>query len=186
MLVKERELKGVFEIELKPIEDNRGFFMRSYDDDIFMQFGLNQRWVHENHSYSKKQGTLRGLHFQFPPKAEVKLIRATAGELFIVFVDIRKTSPTLGQWENVIISETNKKMLYLPEGFALGMCTLVDNCTLLYKMGNYYAPEQQGTIKWDDPDIGINWPIYDPIISEKDSLAGSFGDFLKQYGGLDV
>lgn len=186
MKITQRELKGVFEIELEPVEDNRGFFMRSYDAAEFSRLGLNQDWVQENHSYSRKRGTVRGLHFQFPPYAEVKLVRAAAGEIFMAFVDLRKGSSTLGKWESTILSETNYRMLYLPKGLALGMCTLTDNCTLLYKMGACYAPEKQGVIKWNDPDIAIEWPVKDPILSEKDAKAGSFREFVEKHGGLEV
>lgn len=186
MKLTERKLRGVFEIDLEPVEDNRGFFMRTYDDVLFKSLGLNQCWAQENYSYSRKRGTLRGLHFQFPPYAETKLVRAVGGEIFMVFVDIRKDSPTMGKWDSVVISATNHKMLYVPEGFALGMCTLTDDCTLLYKMGDYYTPESAGTIKWDDPDIGINWPVVTPILSEKDAKAGSFKEFLKKHVGLEI
>lgn len=186
MLMKERKFKGVFEIDLEPLEDQRGFFMRTYNEKIFRNYGLHQNWVQENQSYSKKRGTLRGLHFQFPPYAETKLIRAVGGELFMVFVDLRKGFSTFGQWDSLILSEANKKMLYIPRGFALGMCTLTDDCTLLYKMDNYYVPESQGIIKWDDPNIGIDWPVDDPIISDKDSKAKSFREFVEKYGGLEI
>ena len=182
-----RKLKGVFEIVLEPLGDCRGFFMRTYDDKIFRSHGLHQNWVQENHSYSEMKGSLRGLHFQFPPYAETKLVRAVGGEIYMVFVDLRNGSPSFGKWDNIILSEDNKKMLYVPRGFALGMCTLSDHCTLLYKMGNYYAPESQGVIKWDDPDLGIDWPLEgEPTISEKDSKAKSFRDFVETYGGLEV
>lgn len=186
MLIKERKLKGVFEIDLESQEDHRGFFMRTYDDTVFRDYGLHQNWVQENHSYSKKKGTLRGLHFQFPPHAETKLVRALGGEVCLVFVDLRKGLSTFGQWDSIILSEVNKKMLYIPKGLALGMCTLTDNCTLLYKMGDYYTPESQGVIKWDDPDIGIDWPVDNPILSEKDSGGGSFKEFVEAYGGLEA
>ena len=186
MLIKEMKLKGVFEINLEPHEDTRGFFMRTYDDAVFRNYGLHQNWVQENHSYSKKKGTLRGLHFQFPPHAETKLVRAVSGRIYMAFVDLRKGLSTFGQWDSIILSEDNKKMLYLPEGLALGMCTLTDNSTLLYKMGDYYAPESAGAIKWDDPDIGINWPVDNPIISEKDSSTQSFKEFVKTCGGLEA
>lgn len=186
MKLTERKLKGVFEIDLEPIEDIRGFFMRTYDNALFKSLGLNQHWVQENHSYSRKRGTLRGLHFQFPPYAETKLVRAMGGEIFIAFVDLRKGSPTVGQWESVVISTVNHKMLYVPNGFALGMCTLTDDCTLVYKMGNCFVPENQGVIKWDDPDIAISWSVDDPILSQKDASAGSFKEFIEKYGGLEV
>jgi len=186
MLIKERKLKGVFEIGLVPHEDHRGFFVRTYDDKLFSSYGLHRDWVQENHSYSKRKGTLRGLHFQFPPHAETKLVRAVSGEIYMAFVDLRKGLSTFGQWDGVILSEDNKKMLYIPKGLALGMCALTDNCTLLYKMDEYYMPESQGTIRWDDPDIGIDWPVGNPILSEKDSKAKSFKEFVETCGGLEV
>ena len=186
MQIKERKLKGVFEIDLEPHEDHRGYFLRTYDDKIFRTHGLHHNWVQENHSYSKMKDTLRGLHFQFPPHAETKLVRAVDGEIYMVFVDLRKGSSTFGHWDSITLSEDNKKMLYVPSGFALGMCTLTDHCTLLYKMGNYYAPASQGIIKWDDPDLGIEWPIANPILSERDSKAPSFKEFEDKYGGLEV
>jgi dTDP-4-dehydrorhamnose 3,5-epimerase len=186
MLIKESKIKGVFEITLEPQVDNRGLFMRTYDEKIFGESGLNRIWVQENHSYSRKKGTLRGLHFQFPPRAEVKLVRAVRGEIFMAYVDIRKGSPTFGKWESLVLSENNLKVLYVTRGIALGMCTLTDNCTLLYKMGDYYVPESQGTIKWNDPDIGIKWPTDKPIISEKDTAAMRFKDFIAKYKGLEV
>jgi len=186
MLIKKKRLEGVFGIDLEPHEDQRGFFMRTYDNKLFRNHGLHQNWVQESHSYSKKKDIIRGLHFQFPPYAETKLIRTVTGEIFTVVVDVRKGSATFGKWDSMIISENNKKMLYIPRGFALGMCTLTHNCTLLYKIDNYYAPESQGAIKWNDLDLGIEWPIKNPIISERDSKAMSFKEFVEKYGGLDV
>lgn len=187
MKIKEKKIKGAFEINLDPHEDHRGFFMRTYDDKIFKKHGINQNWVQENHSYSKMKGTLRGLHFQFPPYEEAKLVRAVSGEIFMAFVDLRKNSSTFGKWDSIIISEENKKMLYLEGGFALGMYALTDHCDLLYKMGNYYEPKSQGSIKWDDPKIGINWPLDGkPIVSEKDTKAISFNDFIKKYGSIKL
>jgi dTDP-4-dehydrorhamnose 3,5-epimerase len=186
MKFTEHKIKGVFEINLEPAQDNRGFFMRTYDEAIFKELGLNRRWVQENHSFSRQKGTVRGLHFQFPPNAEVKLVRAVSGEIFLAWVDIRKGSPTLGQWESTSVSDSNGRMMYVPEGFALGMCTLTENCTLLYKMGDYYTPDKQGAVKWDDPEIGIKWPVVNPVISQKDSEAKSFREFIKTHGGLEV
>ncbi len=186
MQIKEKKLKGVFEINLEPHEDLRGFFMRTYDDKIFGKHGLHRNWIQENHSFTKKKGLIRGLHFQFPPNSETKLVRVVGGEIYMVFVDLRKGCSTFGQWESIILSEDNKKMLYIPRGFALGMCTMTDNCTLLYKMDNYYAPENQGAIKWNDLDLGIDWPIDNSILSERDSRAQSFKEFVKKHGGLSV
>ena len=187
MTITENKINGVFEIEPEPKEDDRGFFMRAYDDKIFSDFGLHRNWVQENQSLSRQKGTVRGFHFQFPPHAETKLVRVISGEIFDVFVDIRKNSPTFGQWGSVLLTAENKKMLYLPRGIAHGMCTLVDNSSMLYKVDNYYAPNDEGAIKWDDPDLAIPWPIHgDPVISEKDSKAKSFKDFVENYKGLEI
>ncbi|MFC1952758.1 dTDP-4-dehydrorhamnose 3,5-epimerase [Chloroflexota bacterium] len=186
MLIQEIRLKDVFEIIPEPHEDDRGFFMRTYDIVIFQKFGLHREWVQENQSFSKKKGTLRGLHFQYPPHSETKLVRAVSGEIFIAFVDLRKGSSGFGKWDSITLSESNKKMLFLPKGLALGMCTLTENATLLYKMDNYYTPDNEGAIKWDDPDINISWPMENPVISEKDFKAKSYSEFIRTYGGLEV
>lgn len=186
MIIKKRKLKGVFEIDLEPHEDQRGFFMRTYDKDIFKKQGLKTSWSQESQSFSKKKGTLRGLHFQFPPKGETKLLRVVTGKIFIVFLDLRKSSPTFGQWETIILSENNKKMLYLVKGFALGMCTQTCNCTMLYKMDIPYSPQNQGAIKWNDEDLKIDWPIDKPILSQRDKKAICFEKFKEKYGGLGV
>lgn len=186
MLIKERKLKGVFEINLEPHEDHRGFFMRVYDDAIFKKYGIHRNWVQENHSLSKEKGTIRGFHFQFPPHAETKLVRVISGEVYDVILDLRKGSATFGEWDSFRLSADNKKMIYIPRGFAHGMCTVTKNCVMLYKVDNYYAAESEGIIRWDDPDIGINWPVDNPILSEKDSRAKSFKEFVEAYGGLEV
>jgi len=186
MKIKEMKIKGVFEINLDPHEDHRGFFMRTYDAKIFEEYGIHHNWVQENHSFSKNKGVVRGMHFQYPPHAESKIVRAISGEIYMAFVDLRKGSPTFGQWAHVTLSEKNKKMLYVPKGFALGMCTLSENCTLLYKMDNYYHPENQGAIKWDDADVGIKWPIEKPILSERDQEAQTYKNFVKEHGGFEI
>ncbi|MDD4979808.1 MAG: dTDP-4-dehydrorhamnose 3,5-epimerase [Candidatus Omnitrophica bacterium] len=187
MLIKEKEIKGVFEIELEPQKDRRGFFMRTYDEKVFKKYGLQRKWVQENHSYSKKKGTIRGLHFQFPPYSETKLIRVVQGKVFKVFVDLRKKSSTFGEWEGIILSADNKKMLYVPRGFALGMCSLTNRCVVLYKMDNYHNPESQGIIKWNDLDLDIDWPLNrNHIISERDTAAKSFKEFIKTYGSISL
>ena len=186
MLVKERKFKGVFEIQLEPQEDKRGFFMRVYDDAIFKQYGIHRNWVQENHSLSIEKGTIRGFHFQFPPHAETKLVRVISGEVYDVILDLRKGSSTFGEWDSIRLSVDNGRMMYIPRGFAHGMCTLTKNCVMLYKVDNYYAPESEGAIRWDDPDIGIDWPVDNPILSEKDARAQSFKEFITTYGGLEV
>ena len=186
MLIKGRKFKGVFEIQLESHEDKRGFFMRVYDDTIFKKYGIHRNWVQENHSLSVEKGVIRGMHFQFPPHSETKLVRAISGEIYDVFIDLRKGSPTFGQWDSIKLSADNKKMLYIPRGLAHGFCTLTKNCEILYKMDNYYAPDSEGSIRWNDPDIGVDWPVGNPILSEKDSKAKSFREFVETHGGLKV
>lgn len=186
MLINESKLEGVFEISFEPHENHRGFFMRVYDDVIFKHYGIHRNWVQENQSLSKEKGTIRGLHFQRPPHAETKLVRVISGEVYDVILDLRTGSATFGDWYSIKLSADNKKMLYIPRGFAHGMCALTKNCVMLYKVDNYYTPESEGTIIWDDPDIGIDWPLENPILSEKDSRAQSFREFVKSYGGLEI
>lgn len=186
MLIKERGVEGVFEIQLEPHEDERGFFMRTYDDQVFGEYSMPRNWVQENHSLSVEEGVIRGMHFQLPPHTEAKLVRVIRGEIHDVFIDLRKGSATLGQWDSINLSAVNKKMIYIPRGFAHGFCTLTGNCELLYKMDNYYDPASAGTIRWNDPDLGIAWPVNNPILSEKDSKAKSFREFIDKYGGLGV
>lgn len=187
MKIIEKRLKGVYEIILEPKKDNRGFFMRTYDSDELKEYGLHRDWVQENHSLNLKKGTVRGLHFQFPPFAETKLVRIVRGSVFDAYVDLRENSPTFGKWESIILSEENNKMLYLPGGFAHGICTLENKTIMLYKMDNPYSQEYQMNIKWNDSDIGIRWPLKGkPIISERDFKAISFKEFLEKYGAADI
>jgi dTDP-4-dehydrorhamnose 3,5-epimerase len=187
MIITERSLRGVFEIQLEPKEDVRGFFMRVYDDEIFKKHGIQKHWVQENHSLSVKKSTVRGFHFQLPPATETKLVRVISGAIYDVFVDLRKNSPTFGRWDSIILSEENKKMLFIPRGFAHGMCTLTNNSAMYYKVDNYYTPEKEFCIRWNDPQLGVKWPIDGaPIISEKDAKAKSFKDFIKEHGGIEL
>ena len=187
MIIKERKLKGAFEIQLEPKEDHRGFFMSSYDDKILEQYGINKKWVQENHSFSKEKGTIRGIHLQLQPGTSAKLRRVVQGEIFDVFVDLRKDSETFGQWDSIVLSAENKKMIYIPRGFAYGMCSLTNDAAMVYRVDNYYAPELERQIKWNDPDLKINWPLEkEPIVSEKDTTAKSFKEFCEQYGGIEI
>lgn len=184
MKITEKKLKGLFEIELNPFEDHRGFFMRTYDSNILIKFGLNKVWVQENHSSSINKGIIRGLHFQFPPHTDAKLIRCIRGEIFDVVVDIRKNSPTFGEWESVLLSEKNKKSLFIPRGFAHGFCTLTEHCDIIYKHDNFYNKDYDAGIFWNDEDLKIGWPVDSPIISERDANLQRFNEFIKHNDGL--
>lgn len=168
MEIIETKLKGVLLIKLKPNFDGRGFFMRTYDEKIFKNYNINFHWVQENHSYSKKIGILRGLHFQLPPFTETKLIRCLKGKIFDVFVDLRMNSPTFGKWDSIELSENEFSLLLIPRGFAHGFITLTNDCEILYKVDNFYNPEYERGIIWNDPSLNIKWPELEPFLSEKD------------------
>ncbi len=170
-------LAGAFKIELSQITDNRGYFMRTYDNETFHEYGLQTNWLHEGESKSLVKNTVRGLHLQAPPYSETKLIRVVRGAILDVFVDLRKSSSTYGNWDVIELSNENHQMIYIPRGFAHGFCSLTDDVVVLYKMDNVYHSDSTVTIKWDDPDIGIDWPVTDPVLSEKDKNAPSFKDF---------
>ena len=176
MLFKESKLKGAFLIEIEKLEDERGFFARSWDKTIFEKNGLNPNLVQCNISFNQKKGTIRGLHFQAHPFEEVKLVRCTRGKLFEVMVDLRQNSHTYLNWEGIDLSANNHKMLYVPEGFALGFQTLEDNTEIFYQMSQYYHPDFTRGIRWDDKSINITWPLPPAVISKKDQ---SF-ELLKQ------
>ncbi len=184
MDIKELEIKGIFEVCLKPHKDNRGFFMRSFDKNIFEKYGLNYNWVQENHSRSGKKGTLRGLHFQLPPHSETKLIRCIRGKILDVFVDLRKNSKSFGEWGSVELSEENQKMILLPKGIAHGFCTMADETEILYKVDEFYTPHAEMGIKWNDKDLDIDWPTNSPILSEKDQNNIRLSSFIETYSSL--
>ncbi len=167
-------IEGLYIIEPRVFPDERGFFMESYNKRDFAEIGLTMEFVQDNHSRSKK-GVLRGLHFQ-DKHPQGKLIRVVRGEVFDVAVDIRKGSPTFGRWYSVILSEENKRMFYIPEGFAHGFLVLSDEVDFLYKCTDYYYPDEDCGIIWNDPDIGIDWPLngIEPILSEKDKKRPDF------------
>lgn len=186
MEIKERELKGVFEISLKPMEDERGFFMRVFDDYIFDKFGINRKWVQENHSKSLKKGIIRGLHFQMTPYSETKLVRCTRGAVLDVFVDLRYNSNSFGEWISIELNEDNKKMIYIPRGFAHGFCTLSETSEVLYKVDNYYSKENEVGLLWNDPKLNINWPFDNPILSDKDKNNFKLEEFVSKYEGIKL
>jgi len=162
------EIPEVVLIEPTAFKDDRGFFMETYKRSEFAAFGIEERFVQDNHSKSTK-GVLRGLHYQKNPKAQGKLVRVVEGEVFDVAVDIRKNSSTYGKWVGAVLSAQNRKMLYIPPDFAHGFCVLSDTAEVVYKATDEYAPQLERGIVWNDPDLGINWPTEQPIISSKDA-----------------
>lgn len=185
MQIKPLKLRGTYQIVLSPIADNRGFFMRTYDLNRFNHYGLNEVWVQENHSRSQEKGIIRGLHFQFPPYTETKLVRCIKGRILDVFVDLRKDSETFGHWDGIELSAENTKMVYIPRGFAHGFCTLTEESEVLYKVDNFYSPEFEGGIVWNDKDIGIEWGVENPVLSEKDEKNLAFSEFIEKYHCID-
>jgi len=141
--------------------------METYSQKIFRENGIDVNFVQDNHSFSKK-GVLRGLHFQKPPMAQDKLARVIKGEVFDVVVDLRRQSPTFGQWLGLILSEENRQMLFIPKGFAHGFLTLSATADFEYKVSNLYSPENDSGLLWNDPEVGIDWPIKNPILNDKD------------------
>jgi dTDP-4-dehydrorhamnose 3,5-epimerase len=174
--VESRPLNGVVVLAPQVFEDARGFFMEAYRADQFKELGLPTDFVQDNHSRSK-QGVLRGLHFQWDPPMG-KLMRVTYGTAFLVAVDIRKGSPTLGKWFCIEVSAANKKLIWAPAGFARGFCVLSDFAELQYKCTGLYSNKGESGIRWNDPAVGIEWPIKDPELSEKDRHAQSLADWL--------
>ena len=176
--VQPTSIKDLYIIEPQVFGDSRGYFMESYSEQDFKAAGLSMRFVQDNESRSKR-GVLRGLHFQ-TQHTQGKLVRVVEGEVFDVAVDLREGSPTFGKWEGVLLSAENKRQFYVPEGFAHGFLVLSEVATFQYKCTDYYAPEYDGGIKWDDPDIGIEWPlegIEEVSLSEKDQKQPSFKQF---------
>lgn len=162
------KLEGAKVIEPVVHGDHRGFFMESYNEQVMKQNGINHDFIQDNQSLSVETGVIRGLHYQLEPKAQTKLIRVISGAIYDVILDIRKSSPTFGQWVGVILSEHNKRQLLVPKGFAHGFCTLVPNTQVFYKVDEYYSPENDRGILWNDPALGIDWPTSHAILSEKD------------------
>lgn len=178
MKITKTKLEGVVIIEPDVFGDSRGFFMESWNKKKMAEAGLNYDFVQDNHSKSTVKGTLRGIHFQKGDKAQAKLVRCVKGAVLDVAVDLRKNSPTFKQWVIVELSEENKKQLLIPRGFGHGFLTLTDNVEFLYKADNYYAPEADAGIRWNDPEIAIEWGIKNPILSEKDRRNPFFNNII--------
>ncbi len=169
MEITKTKLEGVVIIEPAVFGDKRGFFMESWSKRAFAEAGLDYDFVQDNHSASTVKGTLRGIHFQRGDKAQAKLVRCTKGAVLDVAVDLRPTSLTYKQWVSVELSEDNKRQLLIPRGFGHGFLTLTDEVEFMYKADNFYAPEADGGIRWNDPELAVDWGIEEPILSDKDS-----------------
>ncbi|MCG6873264.1 MAG: dTDP-4-dehydrorhamnose 3,5-epimerase [Gammaproteobacteria bacterium] len=176
MQIEQTGLDGVVILKPRVFSDDRGFFLESFNQGTFTELGLPGEWVQDNHSFSSR-GVLRGLHYQYP-QWQGKLVRAIFGEIFDVAVDIRRNSPSFGKWYGAVLSRENQQMLYVPAGFAHGFCVLSDTADVLYKCTTPYAPEQDRCILWNDPDIGIAWPIKNPVLSEKDQKGALLKDVV--------
>ena len=173
MEIVKTPIEGLLIINPNVFEDERGYFFESYNREALLKHGLDLTFVQDNESKSKK-GVLRGMHFQVPPFAQGKLVRVVRGAVLDVAVDIRKGSPTYGKWHSVVLSGENKRMYLIPAGFAHGFLTLEDDTVFFYKCTNVYNKEAEGCIRWNDPDLNIDWGIADPIVSERDTKAPPF------------
>lgn len=174
MIFTETKLKGAFILEIKKLEDERGFFGRSWCANELGEHGLKSDIKQVNTSLSLKKGTIRGMHYQNDPFQETKLVRCTRGAIYDVIIDLRKNSPTYKQWMGVELTQDNYKMLYVPEDFAHGFITLEDNCEVSYLVTQFYTPGAESGIRWDDPSFNIQWPIRPTVISEKDKNHPSY------------
>ena len=171
----ETKLKGAFLIEPEPFEDERGFFARTYCRKEFEKHGLDHfDWVQCNISYNRREGTLRGMHYQIAPYAEAKLVRCTMGAIYDVIIDLRPGSESHRQWISAELSAENRKMIFIPQGFAHGFQTLLDNTEVFYQMSEFYAPEYARAVRWNDPQFRICWPEAERTISEKDQKIEDF------------
>lgn len=180
MNIKETHLSGLLIIQPRVFPDERGYFFESFNAKTLKNKGLDVSFVQDNISMSQK-GVLRGIHFQKPPYAQGKLVQVLRGAVLDVAVDLRKNSPTYGEHYAHILSEENKTQLYVPEGFGHGFVTLEDNTLFSYKCTNFYNKESEGSILWNDKNLGIDWQIKDPIISEKDKIAKPFLNFTSPF-----
>jgi dTDP-4-dehydrorhamnose 3,5-epimerase len=172
-------LEGAYLIEPHLFTDERGWFLRYYCKDEFREIGHSKEWVQCNHSHTHLKGTLRGMHFQRPPFEEIKLVRCIAGAVYDVIIDLRDGSPTFLKWFGIELSATNRRMLYIPEGFAHGFQVLTDNSELLYHHTAIYTPGSEGGIRYDDPVVGIGWPLEVTVLSGRDSQHTFLNDNFK-------
>ncbi|NER36174.1 MAG: dTDP-4-dehydrorhamnose 3,5-epimerase [Oscillatoria sp. SIO1A7] len=168
MIFAETKLKGAYIIDLERRQDDRGFFARSFCQEEFGSNGLHTQFVQCNISFNHQKGTLRGMHYQVEPHAEAKLVRCTMGAIYDVIIDLRPESPTFKQWLGVELTGDNRRMFYIPEGFAHGFQTLSDRAEVFYQMAEFYHPESARGVRWNDPAFGIKWPLEPSAISSKD------------------
>ena len=168
MNIVKTNVEDVIIVEPKVFGDHRGWFTETYSKEKFKEHGVEIDFIQDNHSFSAQKNTLRGLHFQLNPKAQTKLVRCTKGKILDVAVDLREGSPTYKKWIAVELTEENKKQLLIPKGFAHGFLTLTNDVEVQYKVDEYYSPENDRSIRFDDPDIGVFWGVDSPILSDKD------------------
>lgn len=180
MEVLDLKLRGLKLVKPRVFADERGFFMESYNFERYAKAGIDCEFVQDNHSRSVA-GTIRGLHYQSTP-GQAKLLRVVSGKIFDVAVDIRRDSPTFGQWQGVILDAESHHQLFVPVGFAHGFCVLSDTADVLYKVSSPYVAATECSIRFDDPEIGVAWPVQNPIVSERDRKAESFAEFRRRIG----
>ena len=181
MIFTPAQLAGCYIVEPNVFTDERGWFARFYCKNEFKEIGHTKEWVQLNHSTTHKKGTIRGMHFQLHPFREIKMVKCVAGSIYDVIIDLRKGSATFLKWIGVELSADNKKMLYIPEGFAHGFQCLVDHCELIYHHSEFYQPASEGGIKYDDPMINIHWPLAATNMSQRD---GSHPHLEKNFEGI--
>jgi dTDP-4-dehydrorhamnose 3,5-epimerase len=174
-------LDGAWLIEPRVFEDDRGAFFETYSLPVFAKNGINAVFVQDNHSFSATPGILRGLHYQSPPLAQCKLVRVVAGAIYDVIVDIRRDSPTFGKWEGFALSADNRRILFVPQGFAHGFCTTSANAEVIYKVDNVYSRDHDNGIRWNDPTFNIPWPVDTPTLSPKDAALPFWKDMASPF-----
>ncbi len=176
MIFRETPLPGAYVIDIERLEDERGFFARTWCEREYQAHGLNPRLVQCSISFNKVKGTLRGMHYQLPPFAEAKVVRCTRGAIYDVIIDLRRESPTFRQHFGITLTPENRSMLYVPEGFAHGLLTLADETEVLYLISEFYAPEYARGVRWNDPAFGIAWPGPVRVISARDANYPDFAE----------
>lgn len=181
MEIRPLKLLGTMAIELSPRKDARGYFGRLFDAEIWAAHGLPTAFAQENEAFTAAKHTLRGLHFQRPPHAETKIVRCAAGAVLDVFVDLRIGSSTFGRWDSIVLSAAEPRWVVIPKGFAHGYCTLTPDTLVQYKVDAPYAPQAEAGIAWADPDLGIEWPTREPILSDRDRAAPRLRDIVSPF-----